>query len=140
MAESVFGRQLAKLRKEKGVTQEQIADYLGVSPQAISKWENGSYPNGDLLPRLADYFEVSIDYLYGREKKEMPLEQQIVEAIQSTEGNEEWDYGARMEQMFRYIWAMQIGCWPDNKYYYERNGDMNSITVSSVTNKSGFPL
>lgn len=32
MAESVFGRQLAKLRKEKGVTQEQIADYLGVSP------------------------------------------------------------------------------------------------------------
>lgn len=138
MAESVFGRQLAKLRKEKGVTQEQIADYLGVSPQAISKWENGSYPNGDLLPRLADYFEVSIDYLYGREKKEVPLEQQIVEAIQSTEGNEEWDYGARMEQMFRYIWAMQIGCWPDNKYYYERNGDMNSITVSSVTNKSGF--
>ena len=139
MAELVFGTQLAKLRKEKGVTQEQIADYLGVSPQAISKWENGSYPNGDLLPRLADYFGVSIDYLYGREKKEVSLEQQILEAIQSASEDGEWDYEARFEQMFRFIWAMQAACWIDNKYYYERNhGDRKSITASAITNKSGF--
>lgn len=139
MAELVFGMQLAKLRKEKGVTQEQIADYLGVSPQAISKWENGSYPNGDLLPRLADYFGVSIDYLYGREKKEVPLEQQILESIQSMGKDGEWDYEARFEQMFRYIWAMQTAWWSINKYYYERNhGDSSSVTASVITNNSGF--
>ena len=44
MTELLFGTQLQKLRKEKGVTQEQIAEHMGVSAQAISKWENGSYP------------------------------------------------------------------------------------------------
>ncbi len=139
MTETMFGIQLAKLRKEKSVTQEQIADYLGVSPQAISKWENGSYPNGDLLPRIADYFGVSIDYLYGREKKEVSLEQQLLESIQSMAENGDWDYEARHEQIFRYIWAMQSACWVGNTCYFERShGDKNSITVSSVTSRSGF--
>ncbi len=138
MAETIFGLQLAKLRREKNVTQEQIADYLGVSPQAISKWENGSYPNGDLLPRLADYFGVSIDYLYGREKKDVPLEQQIMDAIQSL-AVDEWKYEDRMEQVFRYAWAMQLAFWKESKCYTERvNGDGEHITASSVTTQAGF--
>ena len=56
--ETVFSSQLQKLRKESGVTQEALASHLGVSPQAVSKWENGSYPDGDLLPKIADYFSV----------------------------------------------------------------------------------
>ena len=66
MTETLFSKNLQKLRKERGVTQEQLASVLGVSPQAVSKWENGSYPEGDLLPKLADYFDVSVDYLLGR--------------------------------------------------------------------------
>ena len=66
MAGTTFSTTLQTLRKNRGVTQEQLATHLGVSPQAVSKWENGSYPDGDLLPQIADYFEVSIDYLYGR--------------------------------------------------------------------------
>lgn len=48
---TTFSAQLQKLRKEHGVTQDTLAAHLGVSPQAVSKWENGSYPDGDLLLR-----------------------------------------------------------------------------------------
>ena len=64
--ETVFSKQLQKLRKQSSITQEQLAAKLGVTAQAVSKWENGSYPDGDLLPKIADIFDVSIDNLYGR--------------------------------------------------------------------------
>ena len=57
--ETVFSKQLQMLRKQSGITQEQLADKLGVTAQAVSKWENGSYPDGDLLPKIADIFDVS---------------------------------------------------------------------------------
>lgn len=69
--DTVFSAHLQKLRKEHNVTQETLAAHLGVSPQAVSKWENGSYPDGDLLPKIADFFGVSIDYLYGKGKGEI---------------------------------------------------------------------
>lgn len=56
------------LRRKKALTQEQIAEALGVSCQAISKWETGiSYPDISLLPIIADYFGVSVDYLLGHD-------------------------------------------------------------------------
>ena len=80
---TVFSTQLQKLRKECNVTQETLAVHLGVSPQAVSKWENGSYPDGDLLPKIADFFGVSIDYLYGRADEEAPVVQQIINELQN---------------------------------------------------------
>lgn len=139
MIELLFGTQLQKLRKEKGVTQEQIAEHMGVSAQAISKWENGSYPNGDLLPRLADYFGVSIDYLYGREKTEVSLEQQVMESIRDLDSDDKWKYSERFEQAFRYIWAMVMAGWPEVKQYYDRTpveGDV--LTAASITTDAGF--
>lgn len=47
MGNTVFGRNLAKRRKTLGLTQEQLAMRLNVSPQAVSKWENSSYPDGE---------------------------------------------------------------------------------------------
>ena len=60
---------IADLRKKKGITQEQLAIALNISPQAVSKWEtNTSQPDTQMLPLIAKYFEVSIDYLfYGDE-------------------------------------------------------------------------
>lgn len=56
---------IAKLRKSKGVTQEQLAATVNVSAQAVSKWETGtSQPDVQTLPLIADYFGVSIDYLF----------------------------------------------------------------------------
>lgn len=57
---------LKKLRKERGVTQEDLANFIGVSFQAVSKWErNDGYPDITMLPVLANYFGVSLDELVG---------------------------------------------------------------------------
>ena len=57
---------LRKYRMMKNLTQEDIAEYLGITPQSVSKWERGeSYPDITLLPALANIFETSIDLLMG---------------------------------------------------------------------------
>ena len=60
---------IKKLRQSKGMTQEELADRLGVSFQSVSRWENGvSYPDIELIPEIACFFEVSTDVLMGIEK------------------------------------------------------------------------
>ena len=57
---------LKKYRIKKNLTQEELADLLGLTPQSISKWERAeSYPDITLLPALANIFETSIDLLIG---------------------------------------------------------------------------
>ncbi len=71
-----IANQITLLRKEKGYTQETLAEMLNVSPQAISKWENGrSIPETSILPRLAKHLGCSIDNIL------IPAELQVLEAI-----------------------------------------------------------
>ncbi|OPJ60390.1 helix-turn-helix domain-containing protein [Clostridium oryzae] len=68
MKEINIGSKIATNRKKKGITQEQLADFLCVSKPAVSKWESGqSYPDITLLPLLATYFNISVDELLGYE-------------------------------------------------------------------------
>ena len=61
-----IGLNIYTLRKEKRITQAQLAEKLGVSEQAISKWENGQCaPDVSLFPVMAEFFGVSIDRLFG---------------------------------------------------------------------------
>lgn len=64
-----ISKNIIDLRKKKGITQEQLASALNISSQAVSKWEtNTCQPDTQTLPLIADYFGVSIDYLfYGEE-------------------------------------------------------------------------
>ena len=58
---------IRQLRKEKGITQKELADILKVSDSALSFWEQGKYePDNKSLATLASYFGVTIDYLLGR--------------------------------------------------------------------------
>lgn len=61
-----IGKKIADLRKAKGVKQEELARFVGVTAQAVSKWENGGVPDTELLPKIADFFNVSIDELFSR--------------------------------------------------------------------------
>ena len=61
-----IGTNIYTLRKEKKITQAQLAEKLGVSEQAISKWENDQCaPDVSLFPIIAEFFGVSIDRLFG---------------------------------------------------------------------------
>jgi|SRR6056297_293963 len=60
----LFGEKLQSLRRQKGMSQEQLAIQLGVSRQAVSKWElNDSIPDTEKIIRLSDLFNVSTDYI-----------------------------------------------------------------------------
>ena len=64
MDNKIFSEKLRDLRKSKGMSQEQLSEKLGISVQAVSKWECAqSYPDIELLPIIADIMGVSIDYL-----------------------------------------------------------------------------
>ena len=65
-----IGQNIASLRHERQAKQEELANYVGVSAQAVSKWENGGMPDTDLLPKIADFFGTSIDALFGRKPME----------------------------------------------------------------------
>ncbi len=64
-----FGEKLQELRKNKGLTQEELAEILYISRTAVSKWESGrGYPNIESLKEISKFFEVSIDDLLSGEK------------------------------------------------------------------------
>lgn len=66
MRELNIGKCIAIKRKEKGITQEELAKYIGVSKASVSKWETGqSYPDIVFLPEIATYFNISVDELIG---------------------------------------------------------------------------
>lgn len=61
-----IGNQIKCLRTRRGITQEEMAQYLGVTPQAVSKWERGAAtPDISLLPNISAYFGVTIDELFA---------------------------------------------------------------------------
>ena len=70
-----FAIKLRELRKASGMTQEQLAAEFGVSVQAVSKWETAaSYPDIELMPRIADLFGVSLDELLRDVKNEKNID------------------------------------------------------------------
>lgn len=74
-----FGERLYKLRSDKNISQEELAELLDVSRQSISKWENDkAYPEMTRLLFMSDYFDVSLDYLMrGLEDEESEKEDAV---------------------------------------------------------------
>lgn len=102
MSIEIIGATIAKLRKEKGVTQEELAKSVGISPQAVSKWENGGVPDTELLPKIADFFETSIDTLFGHNIiNYSDIEKALMHKIMETEPDK------RFEIVFELCWTME---------------------------------
>lgn len=63
-----LGEKIRELRKRNGRKQEDLARALGVTSQAVSRWEaNGGYPDMEMIPAIANYFGITIDELFGYE-------------------------------------------------------------------------
>lgn len=70
MDQKKIGRLIRELRKEKGLTQEQLSEVLGVTNRSVSRWENGvNMPDFDLVITLARYFDVDMEELLNGERK-----------------------------------------------------------------------
>lgn len=77
---------LAKLRKEKGLSQEDLADKLGISRQAVSKWERAeASPDTDNLILLARLYDVSLDTLLSTDAKDEEIKTEVVDSIKKEE-------------------------------------------------------
>ena len=131
------GAMIAKLRKEKNVTQEELASKVGISSQAVSKWENGGMPDAELLPRIADFFEVSIDTLFGRRLMgQCDLAQVIAAQF------EDKDESQKIQAMFKMCWEIEKAMFNPGKSesleeMRQSIGD-GSQTYSSIICDSGF--
>jgi len=87
---TTLGKRIAALRREKELKQDELAEKLGISPQAVSKWENDqTCPDISLLPPLADILGVSVDELLSGKKAEVP-------AVRILPENERKDIGDMM--------------------------------------------
>ncbi len=77
-----IGRYLQELRKEKGYTQEQLAEHLNVARRTVSRWETGSnMPDLDLLIELSDFYGVGLRELLDGERKEKEMNREMEETV-----------------------------------------------------------
>ncbi len=98
--DNAFNENLRRIRKEKGITQEQLADAVGVSAQAVSKWEQSSYPDAQLLPAVADFLEVTIDELFGRNCEKVSIYESVVRHIRETPPKEQFSEAVKICRAF----------------------------------------
>ncbi len=104
-----IGENITKYRKNVGLTQEALGEAVGVSGQAVSKWENGGLPDTYLLPEISKVLGVSIDTLFGSDKNEESFTKKeisslLYEYIRKNVKKEDF-FGF----FFEIIWNMQCG-------------------------------
>ena len=140
MSIEMIGKQIASLRKEKGIKQEELANYVGVSTQAVSKWENGGVPDTELLPKIADFFSVSVDSLFGRNITDYSdLRSALIKKICDTPRDE------RFKLVFNYCWDMERALMPSGHTIedssiedYEKEISTDAQHYSSIMQNDGF--
>ena len=94
-----LGTKIRELRKKKGLTQEQLANALGLSPQAVSKWEiEASYPDMTLIPVIASFFDVSLDALFDFD---ITKKQQKIDEIMEEAGRYFWGNLEKAEEIYQ---------------------------------------
>ena len=131
--EETLGKRIVANRKRLGITQDRLAEQLGVTAQAVSKWENDqSCPDIAMLPKLAEIFGISVDALLGitpPQAEKIPVAEGITSA--ETDNSEpahqanwefHWDSG-RKGYLGLAIWILLTGGWMFAAAYYHIDAD-----------------
>ncbi len=100
MNDHLIGIQISKFRKAAGLTQEELGDALGISGQAVSRWECGGTPDVTLMPAIADKLGVSIDALFGRDGSERVEMEDVMGGWLCSFPQKE-----RLNQLCRLVWS-----------------------------------
>ncbi|MCI6767121.1 MAG: helix-turn-helix transcriptional regulator [Lachnospiraceae bacterium] len=105
MDQQKIGAFLKELRKEKTVTQEQLAEMLNVSRRTVSRWETGNnMPDMDILVGLADYYDVDIRELLDGERRSEQMDKEMKETILKVadySNEEKLNYTKRLHVWFK---------------------------------------
>ena len=130
---------IKRLRLEKDMTQEQLATKLGVSAQAVSKWETSeTYPDGALLVPLANELEVSLDELFGNDSVSMAdISGRIVKLIHNTDAKERFNVARDIG------WQIERGlfnCRTKIEKKYDPNEIKNQKNASYILGDNGFTI
>ena len=130
---------IRRLRLEKNLTQEQLATKLGVSAQAVSKWETSeTYPDGALLIPLANELEVSLDELFGNELVTMAdISSKIVKLIHATKATERFNVARDIG------WQIERGlfnCRMEIEKKYDPSEIKNQKNASYILDDNGFTI
>ncbi|MHB1152397.1 MAG: helix-turn-helix domain-containing protein [Eubacteriales bacterium] len=143
-----IGEVVCSLRKQKGITQEELGKNIGVSTQAVSKWECGGVPDTELISKIADYFEVSIDSLFGRNINNYS-DADIAVGKKIASYKPEEIFG----EILNFGWIFQNACFgktdgvtpisevrqanPDNEVYSQNLND-NGFTLMHINNNAPY--
>ena len=100
MSANLLGEQIAKFRKAAGMTQEDLGRAVGISAQAVSRWECGGAPDVALLPAVADTLGVTVDALFGREGGEKTDIKDALRRWMLTVPQEQ-----RLDRLCRLVWS-----------------------------------
>lgn len=133
-----IGFKIKILRNEKNVTQDELARAVGISTQAVSKWENGGAPDIELLPRIANFFNVSIDSLFDMEVNYENIETVIENYIASYPTKKE-----RFNVLIELCWKMTLNIPGTNKSEstaLRKILDENRVRNTEVTQDEGIAL
>lgn len=130
-----FNSALKRIRRSKGVTQEQLGNAVGVSAQAVSKWELNGFPDASVLPDIADYLGVTVDELFGRSKKELDVSDVIVRHFKNVPEDR------RMQEAMEVCRALTCGVCGDDSFdpvpaYVFK--DKEQSCFSEIITKSGW--
>ena len=110
-----IGKRIAQHRKRMGLTQDQLAEKLGITAQAISKWENDlSCPDIAILPKLADIFTTTTDALLGHETPSPVFETTVVSATSAEDNGLRYDSDSGIIDLHwdgAKIGGIGIACW-----------------------------
>ena len=114
--EETLGKRIVSHRKRLGLTQDQLAEQIGVTAQAVSKWENDqSCPDITILPKLAQIFGTSVDALLGcQPHQEQVFQGEVVTAQEETQEphGARWDFqydGSKKSHIATAVWVLLVG-------------------------------